>query len=309
MSKKTEKDLQRAAQYIREKKYAEARTLLKKINDPQAQEWLLKLDQIAPIKKKRGLGRLGTIGIGVGGCIGLIVCLVIGQSIGIIPNDSETKTAEAREREAARSTDQFIEELTATIIALTPSSTPTASPTPTNTPLPSDTPRQSATPAPSFGQNTLPPTWTPAPSSTSMPTSDYVPTTTRYTTQQINVRNGPGVDNERIGSLPAGYKLAVLGEQGGWYQIEFNDGVGWVTGEFTSRNPPPPISNNNPPGATSESPPVAACSCTGPDLDCGNFATHNDAQACYNYCMVTVGSDVHRLDGEDNDGFACELLP
>ena len=45
----------------------------------------------------------------------------------------------------------------------------------------------------------------------------------------------------------------------------------------------------------------------GPDQDCGDFATHEEAQAFY----VAAGGpdrDRHRLD-RDRDGFACEWLP
>ena len=50
------------------------------------------------------------------------------------------------------------------------------------------------------------------------------------------------------------------------------------------------------------------CNCTGPDLDCSNFATQAEAQACYEYCEQQGYGDVYGLDG-DNDGIACELLP
>ena len=54
----------------------------------------------------------------------------------------------------------------------------------------------------------------------------------------------------------------------------------------------------------------AACNCSGPDLDCtANFSTHAEAQACYNYCVAQGFGDVFRLDGNDNDGLACESLP
>lgn len=52
------------------------------------------------------------------------------------------------------------------------------------------------------------------------------------------------------------------------------------------------------------------CNCSGPDLDCqANFSTHNEAQACYDYCVSQGFGDVFRLDGSDNDGLACEALP
>ena len=47
--------------------------------------------------------------------------------------------------------------------------------------------------------------------------------------------------------------------------------------------------------------------CSGIDYDCGNFGNWSSAQACFQYCLETVGYDVHRLD-RDNDGIACELL-
>lgn len=55
-------------------------------------------------------------------------------------------------------------------------------------------------------------------------------------------------------------------------------------------------------------PQPGACDCTGPYLNCSDFATHAAAQACYEYCMSLGYGDVFGLDG-DNDGIACESLP
>ena len=49
------------------------------------------------------------------------------------------------------------------------------------------------------------------------------------------------------------------------------------------------------------------CTCTGNTLNCGDFSTHSEAQACYQQCGGTA-NDIHRLDG-DKDGSACESLP
>lgn len=46
-----------ARELINEKRYAEARTLLKTIDDPKAKEWLKKLDQIAPERRIQPLSR------------------------------------------------------------------------------------------------------------------------------------------------------------------------------------------------------------------------------------------------------------
>ncbi|MEZ4641767.1 MAG: SH3 domain-containing protein [Chloroflexota bacterium] len=75
----------------------------------------------------------------------------------------------------------------------------------------------------------------------------------------------------------------------------------------TATLPPAPPTEVPP----TEAPPPApvACACSGPDLDCGDFPTHAAAQACYDLCVATVGYDYHGLDGNDNDGLACESLP
>ncbi|MFC4403279.1 thermonuclease family protein [Gracilibacillus xinjiangensis] len=44
----------------------------------------------------------------------------------------------------------------------------------------------------------------------------------------------------------------------------------------------------------------------GPDRDCGDFSTQSEAQA---FMEASGASDPHRLDGNDNDGLACESLP
>ena len=50
------------------------------------------------------------------------------------------------------------------------------------------------------------------------------------------------------------------------------------------------------------------CNCTGPDLNCADFATQAQAQACFDYCRSRGYGDIHGLDG-DSDGVACESLP
>ena len=49
------------------------------------------------------------------------------------------------------------------------------------------------------------------------------------------------------------------------------------------------------------------CNCSGPDLNCSDFSTHEEAQACYEQCISSGFGDVFRLDG-DGDGIACEGL-
>lgn len=47
------------------------------------------------------------------------------------------------------------------------------------------------------------------------------------------------------------------------------------------------------------------CACTGVNLDCEDFATQAEAQACFEYCRSMEYGDIHGLDS-DNDGTACE---
>lgn len=52
----------------------------------------------------------------------------------------------------------------------------------------------------------------------------------------------------------------------------------------------------------------APCSCQTNSLNCTDFATHADAQVCYEYCLSQGAGDIHQLDG-NADGIACESLP
>lgn len=48
-------------------------------------------------------------------------------------------------------------------------------------------------------------------------------------TDVINVRSGPGTDNEQVGQLDAGETVTVLEDNGDdWIRIEFEDGEAWA---------------------------------------------------------------------------------
>lgn len=50
------------------------------------------------------------------------------------------------------------------------------------------------------------------------------------------------------------------------------------------------------------------CYCSSDIYECYNFETHEEAQACFDYCKSVGRGDVHGLD-IDNDNLACESLP
>jgi len=48
----------------------------------------------------------------------------------------------------------------------------------------------------------------------------------------LNVRSAPNNGAGVIGSLPNGSNVSILGEQNGWYRINFNGQTGWINGSF-----------------------------------------------------------------------------
>lgn len=54
--------------------------------------------------------------------------------------------------------------------------------------------------------------------------------------------------------------------------------------------------------------PAGCATCVKNAYNCADFSSQNDAQACYEFCMDSVGEDIHHLDG-GGDGMVCESLP
>ncbi len=163
-------------------------------------------------------------------------------------------------------------------------SRPSAVP-PTRTPLPTFTPAPTPTPAPLAPTMTpvpLPPTATPTlvmatpapapaeavtpvpPANTPVSTGPAVTVNT-----SLNVRSGPGVAYDRVGSIASGATADILGRNadGSWWQISYDgapQGKGWISANYgDARNtggvpvveaPPAPT----PKPATATPPPAAA---------------------------------------------------
>ncbi|MCL4299552.1 MAG: thermonuclease family protein [Anaerolineae bacterium] len=85
-------------------------------------------------------------------------------------------------------------------------------------------------------------------------------------------------------------------------------GVGmWASQPFEEQPAPTPIPVEPPPNPSNTSGYTGPYDPSGPDRDCGDFATHAEAQAFFE-AAGGPGNDPHRLDG-DSDGVACETLP
>lgn len=54
-------------------------------------------------------------------------------------------------------------------------------------------------------------------------------------TETVNVRSGPSLDAERIGSISPGVAFIILGERDGWLEFRYNDGSGFVSGEYVEQ--------------------------------------------------------------------------
>ncbi|MGM0401070.1 MAG: excalibur calcium-binding domain-containing protein [Chloroflexota bacterium] len=149
-------------------------------------------------------------------------------------------------------------------------------PTPTPTSTPSSTP--TSTPSPTSTATNTP---------TSTPTDTPVPPTSTDTPPPTST----AIDTPTLTVTPTDTPLPP-----------------------TSTDTPPPTSTptdaplpSHTPTPTEE---AGVCLCDGDHYNCEeeDFATQEEAQACYEYCLQQVGRDVHRLDG-DGDGIACESLP
>ncbi|MCL2177239.1 MAG: peptidoglycan-binding protein [Firmicutes bacterium] len=55
----------------------------------------------------------------------------------------------------------------------------------------------------------------------------------------LNVRSAPNTGAPIIGSLPNGASVTITGEQNGWLRIIFQNGEGWISGQFVRINPTP----------------------------------------------------------------------
>lgn len=84
----------------------------------------------------------------------------------------------------------------------------------------------------------------------------------------------------------------------------------WADDACTSQAQP--IAPTSPDSATSTSSiqpsGSAAYDCSSNKYNCKDFKTHAEAQAVFEFCGG-IKNDIHRLDGSDKDGLACESLP
>ena len=56
--------------------------------------------------------------------------------------------------------------------------------------------------------------------------------TVNTSSNNLNVRKGPGTGHEVIGSLKKGEQVTIIGEENGWYKINYGSGAGYVSKDY-----------------------------------------------------------------------------
>jgi len=118
-----------------------------------------------------------------------------------------------------------------------------------------------------------------------------------------------GYAHEYTYNLPYKYQLqfiqaeedARFAKRGLWAEGVCNDESQTVTEPQTTTSPA-----SSTPSAPSGW--LDKYDCSSDKYNCANFKTHDEAQKVFEYCGGAK-NDVHRLDGSDKDGLACESLP
>ena len=57
-------------------------------------------------------------------------------------------------------------------------------------------------------------------------------TTIKVTADTLNIRKGPSIDTQVVAMLSKGVECEVIGEEGNWYQIKYQDYKGYVSKEY-----------------------------------------------------------------------------
>lgn len=207
---------------------------------------------------------------------------------------------------------------------LFPTNTAKSTLIPTNTSTSTSTPTDTAT-------ATKRPTNTPGPTNTPRPQ-------VRVINDGANIRGGPGTGFEVVANANSGdlFTIISMNESQDWINVRLPGGAsGWIALSIveivgslenvrivtprpptnTPTRPPtntprpvPPTNTPRPAQPTQPPPPAAVCECSYDAYNCGDFSTHRQAQACFDYCVQQGRGDIHRLDS-DGDGSACESLP
>ena len=63
----------------------------------------------------------------------------------------------------------------------------------------------------------------------------------KYVQEDLKVREGPGTENEILGTIPQGEEVKIIKKDNDWYKLEYNDLIGYSSSEYLED--PPTIIN------------------------------------------------------------------
>jgi uncharacterized protein YraI len=79
----------------------------------------------------------------------------------------------------------------------------------------------------------------------------------QVTEDMVNVRSGPGTNNPIVGHVYKGDIIQAKAKSSdNWYQIDYQGGTGWITGQYVQVVQTTPLSSQSPPTSPSSSAPV-----------------------------------------------------
>jgi hypothetical protein len=129
-----------ASEFIREKKYVEARVILKGMDHPTAKKWLDQLDKVAPetkLTKPRSNNLLLLGGVGITMVIaGIAVAIVLVFTLVLNKQDTTSQLAQLPTAIILPSSTLTLTYTPTATMTATPTSTPSKTPAPTRTPTP-----------------------------------------------------------------------------------------------------------------------------------------------------------------------------
>ncbi len=156
----------------------------------------------------------------------------------------------------------------------------------------------------------------------------------RVKASKLNIRASALSNADILGQIPFDETVKAIGisSDGAWALVTYQNIRGWISispdlvnisGNRNSLAVIVPTANPNAVSNTGNGTPratarprattavsTAICECNkGDTLNCKNFKSQRDAQACFEYCKAQTGRDVHDLDGGKKNGIACESLP
>jgi uncharacterized membrane protein YgcG len=283
--KRTTAQLQQARGLIQAKQYAQARKILKKLDDPTARKWLAQIDQVAPAEQSNTVywwigGGMIALAIGLFAYIGVTS---LPQGVGTLFAGQPEVTEEVQTLQRVPVTD----------------ANATAVPGATGQMIMYEPPQSWFSQGASFR---------------TCPTlSDDCKTDQVILTGEPILVLGE-LEGETWLDSRMWYYVEVEGEPG-FIHSQF---ITVTSSRPTSTPAPGPAqwaagpSNGGASGGSGSSgggssSQVVVCECGYNAYDCSDFGSKSDANACFQYCRSQGKEDVHNMDG-DNDGDACERM-